>query len=189
MKRKSNKKAWQALTQVLDNYTIKAGWFENSRYKDNTPIGGIAAVQNYGAVIHQTVTPKQRAFLHYLGIHLKKETTSLTIVIPPTHFMENCENKNTEKWKETIKKAWASVFAGNITADKAMEQIGMMVEGDIAKAIKDVNGPPLSPMTVKARESTYKSKRKKSADETAISKRLAGTGIMFNAVSHKVEKQ
>lgn len=187
MKRKSNEKAWQALTKTYDEYKIKAGWFENSRYKDNTPIGGIAAVQNYGAVIHQTVTPKQRAFLHYLGIHLKAGTTNLTIVIPPTHFMENCENKNTEKWKNTIAKAWAAVFAGNIEADKAMEQIGMMVEGDIAKSIKDVEGPPLSPMTIKARLKTYKNQ--KVPEETGINKRLAGTGVMFNSVSHKVEKK
>ena len=81
VQRKTNKKAWNALKKDYGEYNIQAGWFENSRYNNNTPIGGIAAVQNYGAVIHQAVTAKQRAFLHYIGIHLKKETTNLKKII------------------------------------------------------------------------------------------------------------
>ena len=187
MKRTSNKKALDALTATHKNYTIQAGWFEQSKYKDGTSIGGIAAVQNYGTVIHQAVTEKQRAFLHYIGIHLKKETTNLTIVIPPTHFMENCQKKNTEKWKAEFVKAWGQIFAGNLDADKAMEMLGMMIEGDIAQAVADVSEPPLSPMTVKARLSKYL--KQKVPEDTGINKRLAGTGQMFNAVSHKVEKK
>lgn len=187
VQRKSNKQAWDALTKDYGEYKIQAGWFEHSRYNNGTPIGGIAAVQNYGTVIHQAVTDKQRAFLHYIGIHLKKETTNLTIVIPPTHFMEDCIDKNTENWKAQLQKAWASIFLGNIDADKAMEMIGMLIEGDIAQAIADVNSPPLSPLTIQARLHTYKNE--KVPEATGIGKRLAGTGQMFNAVSHKVEKK
>lgn len=187
MKRTSNKKAWDALLADRPEYTIKSGWFENSKYDDGTSIGGIAAVQNYGSVIHQAVTDKQRAFLHYIGIHLKKETTNLTIVIPPTHFMENCQKKNAEKWKAEFSKAWGQIFANNMDADKAMEILGMMIEGDIAQAIADVNSPPLSPLTVQARLSKYI--KQKVPEDTGINKRLARTGQMFNAVSHKVEKK
>lgn len=187
MKRTSNKKAWEALTKNIPEFTIQAGWFEESKYADGKPIGGIAAVQNYGSVIHQAVTEKQRAFLHYIGIHLKKETTNLTIVIPPTHFMENCQTKNKEKWKAAFAQTWGKVFAGDLDADKAAEMLGMMIEGDIAQAIADVSGPPLSPLTVQARLSKYL--KQKVPEDTGINKRLAGTGQMFNAVSHKVEKK
>ena len=184
MKRKRNQKVYNALTQDLSDYLIKAGWFENSRYDDNTPIAGIAAVQNYGATINQTVTPKQRAFLHYLGIHLKKSTEGLTIVIPPTHFMENCQSKNKQKWRNIIKNAWTSVFLGNITADKAIEQLGMLIEGDIAKEIADGNYPPDKPSTVEKKLSKYKNKK----TSGNLDKRLVGQGIMLDAVSHQVEK-
>lgn len=185
MRRESNKKAWQALTSIKNNYTIQAGWFENSRYNDGTPIGGIAAVQNFGAKI--PVTDKLRGYFgaNY-NIHFKKSTQYL--IIPPTHFMEACTNKNTEKWKAQIQQAWASVFLGNIEPDKAMDNIGGIIEGDIAQAIKDVSGPPLSPITIQMRLGTYADK-KPPKDMSGISKRLQSTGLMWTSVSHKVEKK
>lgn len=184
MKRVKNQKVWDALTQKMSDYLVQAGWFEQSKYSDGTPIGGIAAVQNYGAVINQNVTEKQRNFLMLLGIFLKKTTTTLNIVIPPTHFWENCQNKNKDKWRKLIHDAWQSVFLGNIEPDKAMEQIAMVIEGDISKAIAEVNEPPLSPLTIKSKLRPYKDQK----NTGNLSKRLVNTGQMLNAVSHKVEK-
>lgn len=184
MKRKSNKKAWEALKQPVSDYLIQAGWFETAKYDNGTPIGGIAAVQNYGATINQNITEKQRKFLMLLGIFLKKTTTTLHIVIPPTHFMENCQNKNKEKWKELIKKAWAAVFLGKIEADKAMEQMGMVIEGDISKSIAAVNSPPLKASTIRQKRSKYKDTK----TTGSLDKRLVNQGIMLDSVSHKVEK-
>lgn len=184
VQRKSNYKAWQALTSLKNNYKIEAGWFEESKYDDGTPIGGIAAVQNYGAKI--PVTDKLRGYFGAnFNIHFKKSTQYL--IIPPTHFMEACVKQNEEKWKNKFKEAIASALAGNIEEEKAMEMLGMLVEGDIAQAIADVDSPPLSPITVQARLHTYKNE--KTPEDTGIGKRLAGTGQMFNAVSHKVEKK
>lgn len=185
MKRTKNKKVWDALTQKQSDYKIQAGWFENSKYPNGVSVGGVAAVQNYGAVINQTITEKQRKFFMALGIFLKKTTTSLHIVIPATHFWENCQKENKEKWKKLIKDAWTSVFLGNIEPDKAMEQIGFVIEGDIAKAIAAVDGPPLSPMTLEAKKRPYKDKK----TTGNLGKRLSATGLMFESVSHKVEKK
>lgn len=167
MKKKRNQKVYNALTQKIPDYLIKAGWFENSRYNNNTPIGGIAAVQNYGATINQS-----------------KGENSWTIVIPPTHFMENCQSGNKEKWKNMIKNAWTSVFLGNITPDKAMEKIGMLIEGDIAKAIIDVNSPSLADSTIQNRKNRYKDKK----TTGNLTKRLVDTGQMLDSVSHQVTK-
>lgn len=167
MKRKRNEKIYNALTQKMPDYLIKAGWFEESKYNDNTPIGGIAAVQNYGATINQS-----------------KGENSWTIVIPPTHFMENCQSENKEKWKNMMKNAWTSVFLGNISADKAMEQMGLLIEGDIAKQIAAVNTPPLAESTIQNRKNRYKDKK----TTGNLTKRLVDTGQMLDSVSHQVTK-
>ena len=185
MKRKKNNKVWDALKTKHSDYLIEAGWFENSKYDNGASIGGIAAVQNYGAVINENVTEKQRAFLHYIGIHLKEETKNLHIVIPPTHFWENCQEENKEKWRNKFKEAWASVFLGNIDADKAMERMGLLIEGDIAKAVAAVDSPPLSPLTIEAKKRPYKDQK----TTGNLTKRLSGTGQMLDAVSHKVTKK
>lgn len=167
MKKKRNAKVYNALTQKMPDYLIKAGWFENSKYNDNTPIGGIAAVQNYGATINQS-----------------RAGNSWTIVIPPTHFMENCQTENKEKWKNMMENAWTSVFLGNISADKAMEQMGMLIEGDIAKQIAAVNTPPLAESTIQNRKNRYKDKK----TTGNLTKRLVDTGQMLDSVSHQVTK-
>lgn len=185
MKRKKNQKAWDALTQKQTDYLIQAGWFEDSKYDNGAPIGGIAAVQNYGAVINQNITEKQRKFFMALGIYLKKTTTALHIVIPATHFWENCQKENKEKWKKLIQNAWKAVLLGNIEPDNAMEMIAAAIEGDIVKAIAAVDGPPLSPLTIEAKKRPYADKK----TTGSLGKRLTGTGIMLDAVSHKVNKK
>lgn len=184
MKRKSNSKIYDVLTKKMPDYLIQAGWFEESKYSNGMSIGGVAAVQNFGAHISQNVSEKQRTFLHYLGIHLKKTTNNINIVIPPTHFMENCQNKNKEKWRNEIKNAFTQVFLGNINPDKAMEQMGFLIEGDIAKEIANGNYPPDKPSTVKAKMNRYKNRKIKGN----LDKRLVDTGQMLDSVSHKVEK-
>jgi hypothetical protein len=184
MKRKSNEKIHAALNQKIPDFLVKAGWFEQSKYNNGMPIGGIAAVQNYGAIIHQAVTEKQRVLLHYLGFHLKKTTSDITIVIPPTHFMENCQTENKEKWRKAIQDLWKMVFLGNLSPDKAMEQMGMLLEGDIARQITDGDYPPDKPSTVQNKLNRYKNKK----TSGNLDKRLVDTGTMLNALSHQVEK-
>lgn len=182
MKRKRNNKLWDALTFKYPEYKLEVGWFEESKYDNGISIGKVAAVQNYGAVINQNVTDKQRAFFHYIDIHLKKDTNTITIVIPPTHFMEKCIEENKEKWQKLCKDAWASVLLGNITHDKAMEQIGMAIEGDVAKSIANGDYPPDAPSTVRTKMNRYKDTKTKGN----LDKRLIDTGQMLDALSHKV---
>lgn len=199
MKRKKNTKVWDALKQPQANYSIQAGWFEESKYSNGAPIGGIAAVQNYGATInHPGGTAyffselAQRAVFISSSSHLGHELLSKgiktkphTIIIPPTHFMENCQNKNKEKWRKLIQDAWTSVFLGNIEADKAMEQIGTVIEGDIADEIRLGDYPPDKPSTIQIKKSRYKDQK----TEGNLGKRLVDTGQMLNSVSHKVIKK
>lgn len=199
MKRKSNKKVWDTLKTPHKDYLIQAGWFENSKYDNGVPIGGIAAVQNYGAVInHPGGTPYYPSeFKNGMAVFVSKDshwgremmergliTKPHTIVIPPTHFWENAQEKNRVKWKQEFQEKWQSVFLGNTNPDSAMEQIASMIEGDIAKEIANGDYPPDKPSTVRAKMNRYANKKEKGD----LDKRLVDTGQMFAALSHKVEK-
>lgn len=183
--RKKNVKLWNQLTKGLQDFKIEAGWFENTKYNDGTPVAGIAAVQNYGTVvkpIEQNVTAKQRAFLHYIGIHLKKTTEKLYIVIPPRPFMDNAKKRITgpEGYKIVMQEL-LRVFEAKQTMEQAANRIGLWMQGVIQEEIKKISSPPLSEETIKARTRSYKSKSKNKS-----TKPLNSSGIMFATVQSKV---
>lgn len=66
---------------VGQKYSIRVGVIGEKAYEKHPDTdltnAQLGAVHEFGADIK--VTPKMRAFLHYLGIHLKKETTHIKI--------------------------------------------------------------------------------------------------------------
>ena len=169
------------LTKNLDDFEIQAGWFEDSKYDDGTSIAGIAAVQNYGANINQNITEKQRNYLHYLGIHLKKTTQELNIVIPPRPFMDNAKKRiQGEEGKEVIIQELLRVFEGKQTIEIAAKRLGLWAQGVIQEEIKNIHTPALSPLTIEDRNNKYISKSKNKSD-----KPLNATGLMFETVQSK----
>jgi len=179
--RKKNKALWDKITQGLDDFEIQAGWFENTKYDDGTSVGGIAAVQNYGAIIN--VTPKQRNFLHYLGIHLKNSTGE--IIIPPRPFMEKAKARvQGSEGKQVLLQELLRVFEGKQTMEQATNRLGAWLQGVIQEEIKNTTEPPLSDATIEIRNSEYVSKSKNSS-----TKPLQGSGIMFSTVQYKVTKK
>ena len=180
--RKKNVKLWNQLTKNLQDFKIEAGWFENTKYDAGTPVAGIAAVQNYGAHIHQSVSEKQRNFLHFIGIHLKKTTEDLNIVIPPRPFYDNAKKRITgpEGYKIVMQEL-LRVFEAKQTMEQAANRIGLWMQGVIQEEIKKISSPPLSESTIKSREKSYKSKSKNSS-----TKPLNATGLMFATVQSKV---
>lgn len=83
-------KAIRNLMKDLDQkYSIRVGIigeqaYEKQPHSDLTN-AQLGAVHEFGATIN--VTDKMRAFLHHIGIHLKKDTTQ--IVIPARSFLRN----------------------------------------------------------------------------------------------------
>lgn len=176
--RKKNVKLWNHITKQLDDFNIQVGWFENSRYDDDTPIGGIAAVQNYGA--HIKVTDKMRGYLGLLGLHLKKTTDE--IIIPPSPFMDNAKARiQGEEGKKIILQELLRVFEGRQTIEQAANRLALWAQGIVQEEIKAITTPPLSQATIALRNSEYESKSK-----NISTKRLGGSGIMFGTVQHKV---
>lgn len=179
--RKKNVKLWNHLTSQLKDFKIIAGWFENTRYDAETPVAGIAAVQNYGAHIQQTVTPKQRKYLRLLDIYLKKTTDNLNVVVPPRPFMDNAKKRITgAEGKKVLFIELYKVFEAKQTMEQAANRLGLWVQSVIQEEIKAITSPPLKTNTIKTREKSYKSKSKNTS-----TKPLNSSGIMFATVQSK----
>lgn len=181
MGRKKNEKLWNHLLNNLKDFKIEAGWFENTKYDDGTPVGYIAAIQNYGVRI--SVSQKQRNFLHYLGIHLKDSTGE--IIIPPRPFMDNARARveGTEGHRMLLREI-LRVFEGRQTIELAANRLGIWLQGVIQEEIRKINTPALSGATIEIRNSQYDN-----VSNNQSTKPLNSTGIMLNTVQYKVEKK
>ena len=167
------------MTKNLKDFEIRAGWFENSRYDAKTPIAGVAAVQNYGA--HVRVAEKFKKYLHYIGVHLKKDTKEF--VIPPRPFMDNAKERlNSQEGKEILHQELLRVFEGKQTTEQAANRIGLWLQGVIQEELKNIQSPALSEMTVAMRNNKYESKSKRKS-----TKPLNSTGLMFETVQSRVK--
>ena len=181
MTRKSNEKLWNHLINELDDFQVQAGWFENSRYDSDTPIAYIAAIQNYGATVR--VADSFKKYLHFVGIHLRKDKTEF--IIPPRPFMDNAKRRiQGEEGKQIILQELLRVFEGKQTMDKAINRLGLWLQGVIQEEIKALNSPKLSGMTVEMRDNVYDSK---SVNKSV--KPLNSTGMMFSSVQYKAERK
>lgn len=176
--RKKNEKLWNNLTKRLKDFKIEAGWFENTKYDDGTPVGYIAAIQNYGVRI--SVTDKQRNYLHYLGIHLKQSTGE--IVIPPRPFMDNAKARvEGSEGHQVMFQELIRVFEGNQTLEQACNRLAEWLQGVIQEEIIKLNQPALSSATIEIRNNKYLTKSKNTAQ-----KPLQSSGIMLATVQNKV---
>lgn len=88
-----NKRTLSAIRNLMKDldqkYSIKVGIIGNNAYEQHPHTdltnAQLGAIHEFGAVIN--VTPKMRAYLHYNGIHLKKDTTQ--VIIPARSFLRD----------------------------------------------------------------------------------------------------
>lgn len=81
----------------------------------------IANVHEYGCTIQ--VTPKMRAFLHRIGLHLK--TTTEKINIPERSFIRASYEAGRPGMDGVVRMAFVRVVKGEWTAQQAAENIGL----------------------------------------------------------------
>lgn len=155
--------------------SVRAGIFADATNADTgKSIAQYAIYNEFGATIR--VTPKMRAWLHYQGIHLRKDTD--VINIPPRPFMRTVAKSDApKKWvagmvkflkgKETDPKAWLDALGG------CGEQMAL----DIVNSIQNGRWTPNSPATVKMKAD----KGKVEPDHPLID-----TGDMMRAVRSEV---
>ena len=87
--RKTLKAVRDLMNELDQKYSIRVGIIGSQAYEmqPNTDLTNahLGAIHEFGATIN--VTDKMRAYLHHIGIHLKKDTTQ--IVIPARSFLRD----------------------------------------------------------------------------------------------------
>ncbi len=159
--------------QGLEGRKVEAGWFESDRYpaggekKENKKKAGnsegnvgmqvavIARILEFGATINR----------------ISENGKSYQIIIPPRGFMRYAWSNFSKSRQDIQVKIGKNLISGKINADQALGQIGLAIEGHIARSIR--NGPwaANSPYTVKVK---------------GFDKPLIDTGHMWKSVSSKV---
>jgi hypothetical protein len=135
----------------IDGRKVEAGWFETARYKATGEKDAGKAGQSIAVVARAnefgTGTIPARPFMRLAATNFSRDRVALQAKI--------------------IKK----MSDGKISADQALGQIGLAMEGNIASAIKDGNWVENAPSTAKAK---------------GFNKPLIETAQMFQSVSSKV---
>lgn len=93
--------------------------------------------------------------------------------IPERPFMRNAMRENKDKYRKAMREFAKRITRGEMTRDKALDQLGIMAEGDVLKSIESLSDPPNSALTIELKGSA---------------KPLVDTGSMGNAVKYKVDK-
>ena len=99
------------------------GWFEDSKYDDNTKVGDVAFWQEYGT---------KRG-------------------IPQRPFMRPAKFHNEKNWTDLILQEVRKCYKEGKPLSVAMERLGLVAQGNIQDEIRSVYEPPLKEATIKAR--------------------------------------
>lgn len=128
----------------------------------------LAAIHEYGCRIK--VTPKMRAYLHYMGLHLKPTTTE--IVIPERSFIRAGYDQSIDRVTNHAEMLIDDVLDGKMTVDQFLKTVGIELASEIKEYATNLKDPPNSSFTVE---------QKGSANP------LWDTGAMIGGISHEIE--
>ena len=110
----------------------------------------LAAIHEYGCNI--PVTPKMRAFLHYHGLHLSKNTK--VIRIPERSFLRTGYDENVDDVAKRAGMLIAKVVDGSISDDDLLNEIGRILSTKIKEYAANLSSPPNSSYTVEQKGSS-----------------------------------
>lgn len=127
----------------------------------------IAHVHEYGANI--TVTPRMRAYLHHIGIHLRKDTTHIRI--PERSFIRSGWDNSKNRIYEKIESLLRNVIDDGVDFDVFFKEVGREVEGELKKQLVEVSSPGLADVTIERKGS---------------SNPLVDTGSLLSSISNRV---
>lgn len=128
----------------------------------------LAAIHEYGCRIN--VTPKMRAYLHHIGIHLKPSTT--VIVIPERSFIRAGYEHSIGRVTEHAEVLIDDVLGGTMTVDQFLKIIGIELSSEIKEYATNLDSPPNSAMTIQQKGS---------------SNPLWDTGQMIGGITYEIE--
>ena len=157
----------------LQGKKISCGFFEESQYENDIKVAKVAFYNEFG-----------------------------TTTAPPRPFFRPCVKNNKRKWVASLRRGVVAVENNRINAENMLNQIGLMMQGDLMESIVNVNEPPLSPITLMLRkwknEGILENVRKRNVWEalravqrgedysSAPTKPLQDTGKMLMSVQYKI---
>lgn len=137
---------------------LKVGWFEDSKYDDNTSVAKVAQIQEFG-----------------------------TGRIPMRPFMRPAEANHGKEWlkigQQEIKK---DLMAGKNSIADAMDRLGFVIQGNIQEEIAAVQEPPLAAKTIQHRLTMVQSEEITPTISKPLIEPGVKGGILFASVQHKV---
>ncbi len=129
----------------------------------------LAGIHEYGCKI--PVTDKMRAYLHSIGVHLKKETT--VIEIPERSFLRAGYDQNRKDVIERAKLLLPDVLHGTLTDEQFLKAVGITLRDAIKEYAIDLDDPP---------------KKDWPTRDGAKSNPLVQTGGMINGIEYEIER-
>ncbi len=127
----------------------------------------LATIQEFGTMIN--VTPKMRGFLGATGMHLRNDTT--TITIPPRPFMRNTFDEQEKELGREIDRLETQILTKKISRRDALKRIGGMHQIEIQRNISHGDWAANHPYT---------------KDKKGSSQPLIDTGAMRQAINFEV---
>lgn len=179
-------------SRLSSKATLAVGWDERTNYPDGTPVFKVARAQEYGAVIahpggtryiKDAVVMRRKKLImttqfvgpDFVGEHMT--TKAHTIVIPARPFIRPAVAANSDKWLERLKN---DIYKTDLSADAILERLGIRMVGDIQKAIRAAQQPPLAKSTVQKRL------KRGFTNRGTATKPLIDTGFMLRSVRAEV---
>lgn len=129
----------------------------------------LAAIHEYGCTI--PVTDKMRAYLHRIGVHLRRSTTQ--IVIPERSFLRAGYDENHKDIMETAEKVLPDVLIGTLSEEQYLDLVGMTLRDAIKDYAVDLKDPPKKPFPT--------------SDPSKMNP-LVQTGAMINGIEYEIER-
>lgn len=148
--------------QFKQSATLEVGWDDRTNYPDGTPVGKIAKVQEFGAVINHpggtryitdaVISKRKKLFMatrfvgpEFVGDALR--TKAHQIIIPARPFIRPTIAEHEPQWRAEMKER----LAKGETLEAAMEAMGLTIASQIQKQIASIHTPPLAPSTIRKR--------------------------------------
>jgi hypothetical protein len=151
--------------KAIEGKKVEAGWFASDIYPaggtrgngqgEAVPVARVARILEFGATIRRTA-PSGKAYV---------------INIPARPFMRYAWSQFSKDRMQVQAKIAHKLIQGQITADQALGQIGLAIEGHIARSIKSGPWAPNAAATIRIK---------------GFDKPLIDTGHMWKTVSSKV---
>lgn len=98
----------------------------------------LAGIHEYGCKI--PVTPKMRAYLHHIGVHLKSSTTQ--IVIPERSFLRAGYDQCRKDVLRKAERLLPDVLDGTMSVEKYFETVGTQLREYIKEYAIELSDPP-----------------------------------------------